>query len=508
MMVPLSLPDALVARFRKTAFERLEVIDSGWSALTTGSANVKTEQRMFQELHTLKGDARVVGFGDVAVLCQRLEDLLAAARRRRYRVHDDVDVVATMAIQFIGMLLRRKGGIVRSGIDLEGFLAQIEQVVSEWLRQSSETPEAGVRVQPRFHGEGVQRLTSDARARLCTVATTVYLEYLRATGRPRARLREAWDILEREIGELETSPLGPLLARHAASAKELASDLGKVVEVSVDVRPLSAGTDVFDALNAVALHALRNAVDHGIEPPAVRERSGKPAVGTVRIQLRQSGDLFDLEIADDGAGVDLDAVKAKAERVGLLAPDRLATASEGDLIDLLFSPSFSTRDAVTEVSGLGVGLDAVRAVVERLGGHVSLSSTRGSGTTLRALVPNRRAFVPVRAFRVLGADVTFAIDADWVIVDDASPAPPTSDLLEAIDFTVGHASSIPAQRLVLERNGQRIAIATDGSLWEGHALRVCPTPAESEVEVVKLADFEALLVRPDVLFGSRGKSRA
>jgi two-component system chemotaxis sensor kinase CheA len=341
METPLALPEPLIARFRAVAFERLERIDATWTALTHGSASPKSDDEMFRELHTLKGDARVVGFSDVAVLSQKLEDLLNEARRRRYRVSDDVDVVVTMAIQFIGMILRKKAGVTR-GIDLEGFLAQIEVVLAESLRRPSASVPP-LSLAPHLRVEASPRPPVASRGRLSAVATAVYLEYLRAGGHSRRRLREAWASLVREIDDLDACPVAPVLASHVAAAKALAAKLGKSVDVVIESGDLSVYSDALDVLNTGVLHAVRNAVDHGIDSPAERERAGKPPVGTVHVLVRCFGDLIEAEVTDDGAGVDFDSVKLKAAKLGLPAG--------AELEELLFEPGFSTRDQVTETSG-------------------------------------------------------------------------------------------------------------------------------------------------------------
>jgi two-component system chemotaxis sensor kinase CheA len=502
--VPVALPEALVSRFRAVAFEHLEHIDATWVALTSGTATPKSEEQMFRELHTLKGDARVVGFSDVAVLCQRLEDLLTAARRRRYRVHEDVDVVVTMAIQFVGMLLRKRGGTARSGIDLDGFLAQIEQVLSEWLRRSSETPDKAVQPRRHLRVDAPQRMSGSARGRLGVVATTIYLEHLAASGRSRDRLREAWDVLSREIADLEASPLEPLLTRHAAAGRELGVELGKSVDIAVEAREVHASADVFEALNAAVLHAVRNAVDHGIETPIQRERAGKPGVGSIRVRVEQRDDIVEVEVADDGAGVDLAAIRTKAQRQGLLSAPEIASATDEQLVELLFSPGFSTAERVTDISGRGVGLDAVRAAVEERGGTVALHSVAGWGSTLKVSVPNRNASIDVHVFRPPGAPISFAVDAGWSVEADGGEQPGTPDALELLGLRRG----TPAERtstISLCRGPQRCAFAAESPARTASALRLCPTPLDAAVEVAMLATEEVLLVRPDVLFGLRGE---
>ena len=500
MVAPLALPEPLLARFRAAAFERLERIDTTWTALTHGSGSSKGDEEMFRELHTLKGDARVVGFPDVALLCQRLEDLLSAARRRRYQVHEDVDVVVTMAIQFAGMLLRKKAGITR-GIDLEGFLAQIEVVLAEWLRRTSAPPPPSV-VGTHLRVEA-PKVTAGACGRLSVVATTVYLEQFRASSlRSRERLRRAWESLLREIVELDGAPLSPVLTRHAAAAHDLARELGKSVEVLVEGANLWVDAEVVDALNTAVLHAIRNAVDHGIDSPAVRTSAGKPPGGTIRVRSRQREEMIEIDVVDDGEGVDFASVKRKAARLGLLTEDLIGAEDDGSLTELLFAPGFSTRDQVTEISGRGVGLDAVRAAVRRLGGQVRMESARGRGTSLRFAVPNRRAPVDVRVFRAPGAPVPFAIDTSWEVEPQVGGNVPV-DPLALLDLPRS-GSPFEGGALALRRADRRCVFASE-SVWRtASAARLCPTPADCGVEVVRLEEGEALLLKPEVLLDRTG----
>jgi two-component system, chemotaxis family, sensor kinase CheA len=490
-----TIPEALLARFRAVAFERLERVESTWTGLTRGTATPNAEEELFRELHTLKGDARVVGFADVAVLCQRLEDLLSAARHHRYRVHEDVDIVVTMAIQFAGMLLRKKGAVARGSIDLDGFLAQIEQVLSEWLRRSSEAPDLSVQLRPHVRPDAAQRMSAAARSRLAVVATTVYLEHLRVPARSRQRLREVWDVLSREIAELESSPMAPLLARHAAAGIDLARGIGKAVEIVSEADDVHLSAEAFDAVSTAVLHAVRNAIDHGVESILDRARVGKPAVGTISVRARQRDDLVEIDVSDDGGGIDFDAVRRKAASSGLASSD-LASASDAELAEMLFSPGFTTRESVTEVSGRGVGLDAARVAVARLGGDVRIESRRGAGSTVHIKVPNRRALVDVHLFRAPGGDASFAVEAQWTEESGSDPRVTVHDPLDALEIP-RNAAMGTARVLRLTRDGKHRAFSTDGLLRRGTAARLCPTPDEMPAEIVRVGDEEAVLLRPD-----------
>ncbi len=184
---------------------------------------------------------------------------------------------------------------------------------------------------------------------------------------------------------LESWRLEPAVAplkRLASQAKRLASDLGKEVEVHVTDNGVRLPPERFQPLFAAAVHAVRNAIDHGIETPEQRAAAGKTRVGNLRLSITGAPpNAVVFELADDGAGVDFDAVEKKARLRGMPAGTRDA------LIDALFSDGFTTRAKVTKTSGRGVGMSALRAACEALSGNIQLDTTPGEGTTVRCTLP-------------------------------------------------------------------------------------------------------------------------
>jgi two-component system chemotaxis sensor kinase CheA len=140
---------------------------------------------------------------------------------------------------------------------------------------------------------------------------------------------------------------------------------------------------------------VRNSLDHGIELPEVRERSGKPRQGTIRLEASQEGDQIVISISDDGAGISPDRVGQKAVELGLLSAERLRLLSPREIFDLIFLPGFSTAEKITDLSGRGVGLDVVRSNLKKLNGSVDILSRPGAGTTLLLRLPLTLAILPV-----------------------------------------------------------------------------------------------------------------
>ncbi|MBY6263976.1 chemotaxis protein CheA [Azospirillum sp. 412522] len=169
--------------------------------------------------------------------------------------------------------------------------------------------------------------------------------------------------------------------------RDTARRLDKTVELVLDGAETEADKDILDVLGEPLLHLVRNALDHGIEAPDRRAAQGKPPGGTLRVHAFQDKGGVVVEVSDDGAGIDPAAMRRAAVVKGLLKPDAAAALSDADAVRLVFAPGFSTAGSVSDLSGRGVGMDAVRAAVERAGGRVELSSTPGSGTRVRLSLP-------------------------------------------------------------------------------------------------------------------------
>ncbi|WP_434696909.1 hybrid sensor histidine kinase/response regulator [Pseudomonas sp. Z1-14] len=182
-------------------------------------------------------------------------------------------------------------------------------------------------------------------------------------------------------------PFADVLAGQARMVRDLGRSLGKQVRLEIEGEKTQVDRDVLEKLEAPLTHLLRNAVDHGIETPEQRLLVGKPAEGLIRLRASHQAGLLVLELADDGVGVDLERVRRSVVERGLSPEHTAASLSEEELLTFLFLPGFSLRDKVTEVSGRGVGLDAVQHMVRQLRGAVVLEQTAGAGSRFHLEVP-------------------------------------------------------------------------------------------------------------------------
>jgi two-component system, chemotaxis family, sensor kinase CheA len=192
--------------------------------------------------------------------------------------------------------------------------------------------------------------------------------------------------------------------------RDLSGKLGKDVELELVGQDTELDRSVVDALGDPMVHLVRNAIDHGFETPAERAAAGKPEAGRLRISARHAGGNVVITVADDGRGVDVDAVGRRALAVGLLTAEQAAGLDPAAAIELLFQPGFSTREQASDISGRGVGMDAVRAQVRALGGDVVMASDPGHGSTTQIRLPLTLAIMPALLVRAGGRAYGLAID--------------------------------------------------------------------------------------------------
>jgi two-component system chemotaxis sensor kinase CheA len=207
--------------------------------------------------------------------------------------------------------------------------------------------------------------------------------------------------LDDEARRVRLLPFGEACGHLDRAARDVAAALGKRVEVEIAGADVEIDRAILERVRDPLLHIVRNAVDHGIERPETRVAAGKPPHGTVVVEARLSGSQVEIRVSDDGRGLDVAAIRARAEAMGV------TVAEDGDAAALIFQPGFSTSEAVTELSGRGVGLDVVVAQIEALHGSVEVTAAAGRGTTFALTLP--LTLTTIRAVLVSAAGQPYAI---------------------------------------------------------------------------------------------------
>jgi two-component system, chemotaxis family, sensor kinase CheA len=201
---------------------------------------------------------------------------------------------------------------------------------------------------------------------------------------------------ELQAGVMKTrmQQISTIWSKFPRVVRDLAVACGKQARLEMDGQETELDKTIIEAIRDPLTHLVRNAVDHGIESPAARLAAGKPAEGRLALSAFHEGGKVNIEIADDGAGMDPQRIRAKAIQARLITPEQADRFEDRELVDLIFLPGFSTTDKVTQFSGRGVGMDVVRTNVEKIGGSVNIESRPGRGTTIKLKIPLTLAIIP------------------------------------------------------------------------------------------------------------------
>jgi two-component system chemotaxis sensor kinase CheA len=290
--------------------------------------------------------------------------------------------------------------------------------------------------------------------------------------------------LRRRALDVRTTPLRRTLERLPRVAMELGRELGRRVAVEVSGEEVEVDCAVLDHLDDPLLHLVRNAVDHGIESPAEREAAGKDPVGHLRVVATRVPGRVRIRIEEDGRGIDVERVRQRAIARGLL-PEAVAEDLPADRVcEMIFEPGISTRDQVTEVSGRGVGLDAVRRALQALGGTISVESVEGRGTAFEIELPSIVALQQIMVLEVSGervalplAQVKSVLALDEGVVEGVGPDA----------FFVWREEPIPLLALgprlglpVAQPEGKGTVVVLEP---RGFRLGLCVDRAQSQLEV-------------------------
>ncbi|MCU1602935.1 MAG: Gliding motility regulatory protein, partial [Frankiales bacterium] len=525
------------ATFRAEVEERLASLQSGLLQLETHSSPRQVVTVLFRDAHTVKGSARMLGLEGVLHVAHNMEDLLGALRDGRFAVRKDHVDLLLAACDGITRALPGDDALDDAALQpiVDALIAAVagaepctvpvliapevpEQLVVEDApasRQASDSvrvaaskvydlldvvgeADLGARRVEQTTGTLLALAADQARwAGVLRQATHKHAANLHpdvalalhrlvgASDEMAGTVRGLRELVEGHRGGmalvrdgamgLAMVPVRRVFAALPRIVRDVAKATGKDVELVSSGEDVELDKQVLDGVADALKHLVINAVDHGCESPAARAAKGKPALATVHVSARSVGGTVVIEVSDDGAGVDEDAVREKAIRLGMIPADSPLVGSA--LLALLFTPAFSTSDTVTETSGRGVGLDVVRNAVEELGGSVEVRSERGTGTAfvltlpvtlgvLRCLVArvgDERYAVPVpgvvESLSLRDAEVHTLAGAPVVLRHGVSV--PLLDLGAALGL-VRDASEAPRAALVVRHaSGQQLAWAVD-----------------------------------------------
>ncbi len=200
--------------------------------------------------------------------------------------------------------------------------------------------------------------------------------------------------LQEEVMKTRMQPIGNIWSKFPRTVRDVALGCGKEVGIEMEGKETELDKTIIEAIKDPLTHLVRNSVDHGIELPEERVRAGKDRTGRLMLRAFHEGGQVNIEITDDGAGLNVERIRKKAVERGVITAEQAARMTEREIFNLIFLPGFSTAEKVTNVSGRGVGMDVVKTNVEKIGGTVDVQSTLGRGTTVRVKIPLTLAIIP------------------------------------------------------------------------------------------------------------------
>jgi two-component system chemotaxis sensor kinase CheA len=407
--------------FKAESEEHLQHLDDALLRLEKTPADQALLEEAFRAAHSLKGAARMLDLNSIQAPAHRLEDELNAARNGTQPLN--ADMLARMSGEIadirrfaldavaVGTTKRQGAAPEESVMSVPSAPFRIESVRVDTRKLDALMTHAGelmvtkTRVARRLADiDALIDLATDSGAAMERLGRMgVLLGRLHAAfSEDSARLDYLADELESGIRLARLVPLSNVLRLFPRLVHDLGQEQDKEVELVIEGEETNADKRILEEIKDPLMHMLRNAVDHGIEPPQAREQLGKPRTGVVRIKASQAASSVRIEVSDDGRGLDEEALKRAALRRGLESAEALGSMSSAQVHSLIFTPGVSTAGFVTDVSGRGVGMGVVRANVERLKGSIQLQSTPGKGTSITILLPVTLATVRVLIVEVNG----------------------------------------------------------------------------------------------------------
>lgn len=404
-VMPLAEDEELLRDFCVRAAEHLDDADEQLLALEADPASAAAIDAVFRAFHTIKGMAGFLALDAISTHAHESESLLSDARHDGTAVGGDaVQALFAAVDRMRSLIAQATGDVVTPDIDGDA-VAEVPQTPSTGAARVD-----AVSVASGTTREGTVRV-EEARldGLLDTIGEMVIAESMVSaalrTGADHAAIAVQLDRLDkitRELQQMATSlrmvPLRATFRRMGRLVRDVAHKSGRPVEFVVTGEDTELDKEVVDRIADPLVHALRNAVDHGLESAEERVAAGKPVTGRVELRAYHAGGAIHIEVTDDGRGIDPSRILARARERGLVGADDVL--DESAALDLVFAPGFSTAESVTDVSGRGVGMDVVRRTVEELRGRIELDSTPGQGTTLSVRLPITLAIIDGMVARV------------------------------------------------------------------------------------------------------------
>lgn len=410
--------DDLIRDFVVETLENLDLLDADLLRFEREPGDARFVSQIYRLLHTIKGTCGFLALNRLERVSHAAEELVSRFRSDGAGSREDVSLilVALDRIKAIVVTLAETGR-EPAGADSEliGLLrraAERAPLMRDVAEPDDDPGQAGTATEPEVMRQNV-RVPVDRLDHLMNMVSELVLvrnqlldlsRHEDAGGYkvPLQRLSQITAELQDGVMRTRMQSIGAAWAKIARTVRDLASELGKEIRIETCGAETEIDRQILAVIKDCVIHLIRNAADHGIESPSERLALGKPATGTIRIRAGQEGSHIVMEVSDDGRGLDLDRLRAKAAATGLMDDDAFLRLSDQEVARLIFAAGVSTAGAVTNMSGRGVGLDAVRSSIEAIGGMVDVTSRPGQGTSIILRMPLTLAVAGVLIIEAAG----------------------------------------------------------------------------------------------------------
>jgi two-component system chemotaxis sensor kinase CheA len=523
----------IVGAFLEESRENLDQLDRDLVELEQRSTDPELLAQIFRTIHTIKGTCGFLGYGNLEALTHSGESVLGALRAGDLTVDESIVTSMLDLVDTIRTVLDRIATTGREGDDDHAIaIADLDRLLARPTSELADPERDHTPVIPDDDASRGRPTTTVAAAAVhVDVADLDKLmdlvgELVLARAEigeltvddddgpltiPYQKLRFVTAELQDRVMRARLQTVGTVIGKFHRVARDLATGAGKQVRVEIGGEDLGVDKAVNESLRDPLLHLVRNAIDHGIESPAERIAAGKPAVGVLRIRAFHDGGRVQVEVSDDGSGIDTVGLVERAIAAGMITQEAADRLAPREALGLMFRAGLSTKEEITSLSGRGVGMDAVRAGLERIGGSVDVTSARGQGTTFRISVPFSISVMPALVTRCGGeryaiplVDVHDVVQFDRTQVEAATPDVGSAGMVElrgrrlALVDLAGHLG-LPASRrdeglvvVVLESSTQRLGLLVDGIADTSETV-VKPLP----LAVSSIGTYSGITILPD-----------
>lgn len=400
----------------------------------------ETLRAIRRAVHTLKGDSTAFGFSELTELAHHYENALDRVHAREGSASRGLIDLLLAGADALGALVGHYRGD-NPAPDTSGLLAGLDALIE--AEAQPQTQEENWKGEERRAGEdrrqGDRRQQAQAatlrveservdaamnlvgeliiqRSMIATLAAEIEAE--RRGDDSARRLAEAVALSGRVLSELQESvmrmrlvAIDQVFRRFPRVVRDASVKLDKPLRLDIEGGQTEIDKSVVELISDPLIHLVRNACDHGVEPPEARRAAGKPEEGRIRLSARRAGNQIAVEIEDDGAGIDPERITAKAIEKGLVTAQEVADWTDQQKLGLIFLPGFSTKEQVSDMSGRGVGMDVVKTTVDSLGGSVTVTSVRGQGSRFTIKLPLTMAIVRAMLFDTAGRRFALPLDS-------------------------------------------------------------------------------------------------